>query len=132
MKTTGKSPSIKITELVVSKSSNIIHIAVGHDGIHAILVNEDGTVYFTGTARRGEDGDSSKNRRQPKAVKPKKINKLDSQVIVHASCNNGTSALVTTTGKLVMFGKDTAHCDASGMLFFKFFIFFLSWRYLIY
>lgn len=94
-------------------------------------MNEDGTVYFTGTARRGEDGDSSKNRRQPKAVKPKKINKLDSQVIVHASCNNGTSALVTTTGKLVMFGKDTAHCDASGMLFFQFLALLFSWHYLI-
>lgn len=114
LKSTGKSPTIKITELIVSKSSNIVHIAVGHDGIHAVLVNEDGTVFFTGTARRGEDGDSSKNRRQPKAVKPKKINKLDNQVIVHASCNNGTSAFVTTTGKLIMFGKDTAHCDASG------------------
>ena len=67
----------------------------------------------TGTARRGEDGDSSKNRRQPKAVKPKKINKVDGHFIVHASCNNGTSALVTNTGKLIMLGKDTMHCDSS-------------------
>lgn len=99
---------------MVSKSTNIVHIAIGHDGIHAVLVNEDGTVYFVGTARRGEDGDTLKNRRQPKAVKPKKIQKLETEIIVHASCNNGTSAFVTTTGKLIMFGKDTAHCDATG------------------
>lgn len=68
----------------------------------------------TGTARRGEDGDTSKNRRQPKAVKPKKLSKIDSHFIVHASCNNGTSAFVTKSGKLIMFGKDTAHCDSSG------------------
>lgn len=116
LKSTGKSPTIKIAELIVSKSSNIVQIAIGHDGIHAVLVNEDGTVFFTGTARRGEDGDSSKNRRQPKAVKPKTINKLDRQVIVHASCNNGTSAFVSTTGKLIMYGKDTAHCDAAGFV----------------
>lgn len=114
LKSTGKSPSIKIGELVVSKSTNIIHIAAGHDGVHAVLVNEDGGVYFVGTARRGEDGDTLKNRRQPKAVKPKKIIKLENEMVVHASCNNGTSAFVTTTGKLIMFGKDTAHCDASG------------------
>lgn len=66
-----------------------------------------------GTARRGEDGDSSKNRRQPKAVKPKRIAKIDGHIIVHASCNNGTSALVTNTGKLIMLGKDTMHCDSS-------------------
>lgn len=69
-----------------------------------------------GTARRGEDGDSSKNRRQPKAVKPKRISKIDGHVIVHASCNNGTSALVTNDGKLVMLGKDTMHCDSSGFI----------------
>lgn len=32
---------------------------------------------------------------------------------MHASCNNGTSALVTNTGKLIMLGKDTMHCDSS-------------------
>lgn len=71
-------------------------------------------IFFqSGTARRGEDGDSSKNRRQPKAVKPKKIGKVDGYFIVHASCNNGTSAFVTNTGKLLMLGKDTTHCDSS-------------------
>lgn len=114
LKSIGKTPSMKPIELIVAKTSNIVHATIGHDGIHAILVNDDGNVFFTGTARRGEDGDTSKNRRQPKAVKPKKITKTEGHFIVHASCNNGTSALVTNTGKLIMLGKDTMHCDASG------------------
>lgn len=135
----GKTPTMKPIELMVAKSSNIIHATIGHDGMHAILINEDGNVYFAGmysnyicllygkyskvplfcslgTARRGEDGDSSKNRRQPKAVKPKRIAKIEGHVIVHASCNNGTSALVTSAGKLIMLGKDTMHCDSSGFI----------------
>lgn len=78
-----------MTELIVSKISNIIQISIGHDGIHALLLNIDGSVYFTGTARRGEDGDTSKNRRLPKAIKPKKLSKIDNHFIVHCSCNNG-------------------------------------------
>lgn len=116
LKSIGKTPSMKPIELIVAKSSNIVYATIGHDGLHAILINEDGTVFFAGTARRGEDGDTSKNRRQPKAVKPKKIVKIDGLYIVHASCNNGTSALVTNTGKLLMLGKDTMHCDSSGFV----------------
>ncbi|ALC49441.1 hiw [Drosophila busckii] len=116
LKCVGRTMSLKLTELIISKSAHIVHVAVGHDGIHALLVNEDGSVYFTGTARRGEDGDSSKNRRQPKAVKPKKMIKIEGHTVVHAACNNGTSAFVTKTGKLIMFGKDTAHCDSMGFV----------------
>ncbi|XP_070133334.1 E3 ubiquitin-protein ligase highwire [Drosophila bipectinata] len=116
LKCVGRTPTLKLTELIISKAANIVHVAVGHDGIHALLVNDDGTVYFAGTARRGEDGDSSKNRRQPKAVKPKKMTKIDGHVVVHAACNNGTSAFVTKNGKLIMYGKDTAHCDAMGFV----------------
>lgn len=116
LKCVGRTPTLKLTELIVSKAAHIVHVAVGHDGIHALLVNDDGTVYFAGTARRGEDGDSSKNRRQPKAVKPKKMSKIDGHVVVHAACNNGTSAFVTKTGKLIMYGKDTAHCDSMGFV----------------
>lgn len=82
-------------------------------------------LFYKGTARRGEDGDTSKNRRQPKAVKPKKLSKIDSHFVVHASCNNGTSAFVTKNGKLIMFGKDTAHCDSSGEYLICFFFVFL-------
>lgn len=116
LKSVGKSPTLKMTELIISKVASITNIALGHDGVHALLVNEDGGVYFTGSARRGEDGDSSKNRRQPKAVKPKKITKIDGHFVVQASCNNGTSAFVTKAGKLVMLGKDTTYCDSFGFV----------------
>lgn len=116
LKSVGRTPITKLTELIISKLSRVIHVAIGHDGIHALLVTDDGTVYFTGTARRGEDGDISKNRRQPKAVKPRKMSKLDGHIVLQAACNNGTSAFVTKTGKLIMYGKDTVHCDAQGFV----------------
>lgn len=117
LKSIGKSPTLKMTELIISKVATIHTIALGHDGIHALLINEDGSVYFTGIARRGEDGgDTSKNRRQQKPVKPKKITKIEGHFVVHASCNNGTSAFVTKAGKLIMFGKDTTHCDVNGFV----------------
>lgn len=39
------------------------------------------------------------------------MNKVDGQHIVYAACNNGTTALITKEGELLMFGKDTTHCD---------------------
>ncbi|KAF6200667.1 hypothetical protein GE061_005110 [Apolygus lucorum] len=111
MKQGGKGGTGKWSELAVPKSPKITHVAVGHDGLHAVLIGEDGSVYFTGTARRGEDGDHSKVRRQPKAVKPKKMMKVDGYIIVGAACNNGTTALVSKDGELLMFGKDTNHCE---------------------
>lgn len=47
-------------ELTFGKGPRIIHFAAGHDGQHVVIVMEDGSVLFAGTARRGEDGDSSK------------------------------------------------------------------------
>lgn len=40
-----------------------MHFSVGHDGSHALLVAEDGSVFFTGSASKGEDGESSKSLR---------------------------------------------------------------------
>lgn len=56
-----QSPSggARFQELIVAKAPKISHVAAGHDGLHAILVADDGSVYFTGTAKRGEDGDTS-------------------------------------------------------------------------
>lgn len=102
--------------MIVSKTASVSQVAIGHDGIHALLVCDDGSAFFTGTARRGEDGDSSKNRRQPKASKPRKLTKLDEHFVVQVACNNGTSAFVTKTGKLIMYGKDTTHCDSTGLV----------------
>ncbi|KAJ8933505.1 hypothetical protein NQ318_002558, partial [Aromia moschata] len=101
----------KWCELVLTKGPKVNHIAVGHDGLHAILVTEDGSVFFTGTAQRGEDGDQSKVRRQPKPTKPKKMIKVDGQFVVSGACNNGTTALINRDGELILFGKDTAHAD---------------------
>ena len=37
--------------------------------------------------------------------------KVDGQFITYAACNNGTTALVTKEGELLMFGKDTTHSN---------------------
>lgn len=44
----------------MTKSPKIVQFSVGHDGSHALLVAEDGSVFFTGSASKGEDGESSK------------------------------------------------------------------------
>lgn len=116
LKTVGRSPYLKLNELVISKVSKTMQISLGHEGLHALFLNDDGNVFFAGCAKRGEDGETSKNRRQIKSVKPKKINKLEGHTIVDISCNNGTSAFVTKTGKLIIFGKDTSCCDPFGFV----------------
>ncbi|XP_022651457.1 E3 ubiquitin-protein ligase rpm-1-like isoform X3 [Varroa destructor] len=83
-------------------------VAVGHDGSHAVFLAPDGAVWFAGTARRGEDGDPVKGKRQPKTTKPRKITKLEGVEAVDVACNNGTTAVVTSAGDLLMFGKDAA------------------------
>lgn len=55
----GKGSFGKWSELVIPKGPKICQVVAGHDGLHAVLVAEDGSVYFVGTARRGEDGDHS-------------------------------------------------------------------------
>lgn len=47
------------SELTIPKGIRAQHVAVGHEGLHAVIVTEDGSVFFCGTARRGEDGDLS-------------------------------------------------------------------------
>lgn len=54
---------------------------------------------------------TGKLRRQPKAVKPKRMSKMEGHHVVSAACNHATSALVTKDGDLYMYGKDTAHAD---------------------
>ncbi|KAJ0183671.1 hypothetical protein K1T71_000094 [Dendrolimus kikuchii] len=99
-----------------AKKSKVIQVAVGHEGVHAILVLDNGTALFTGVARRGEDGDGSKHRRTPKPTRPKKIFKVEGHHVVYAACNYGSTALVTRQGLLLMFGKDTQHCDSTGLV----------------
>lgn len=35
-------------ELILTKAPKVTHIAVGHDGLHAVLITEDGSVFFAG------------------------------------------------------------------------------------
>ncbi|XP_050560251.1 E3 ubiquitin-protein ligase MYCBP2 isoform X7 [Spodoptera frugiperda] len=99
-----------------AKRCKVMQVAVGHEGVHAILVLDNGSALFTGIARRGEDGDAMKHRRQPKPTRPKKIFKAEGHFVVYAACNNGSTALVTRQGHLLMFGKDTQHCDSAGQV----------------
>ncbi|XP_077518796.1 MYC binding protein highwire isoform X2 [Amblyomma americanum] len=106
-------PAGKWAELPITKCPRIGDCSVGHDGAHALLVSENGAAFFTGLARRGEDGDAGKGRRQPKPVKPKKMFKMETHSVMASACNNGTSALVTRSGELYLFGKDSSHADHS-------------------
>lgn len=54
----SNSTTTKWTELPIIKSPKIVQYSVGHEGSHGLLVAEDGSVFFVGTARRGEDGDA--------------------------------------------------------------------------
>ncbi|XP_035248710.1 E3 ubiquitin-protein ligase MYCBP2 isoform X4 [Anguilla anguilla] len=103
----------KWVELPVTKSPKIVQFSVGHDGSHALLVAEDGSVFFTGSASKGEDGESTKSRRQPKPYKPKKMIKLEAKMAVYTACNNGSSSIVTKDGELYMFGKDAVYSDST-------------------
>ncbi|XP_009302830.2 E3 ubiquitin-protein ligase MYCBP2 isoform X10 [Danio rerio] len=103
----------KWVELPVTKSPKIVQFSVGHDGSHALLVAEDGSVFFTGSASKGEDGESTKSRRQPKPYKPKKMIKLETKMAVYTACNNGSSSIVTKDGELYMFGKDAIYSDST-------------------
>lgn len=102
-----------------SPGARVVQASVGHDGQHALLLTDDGLVYFAGTSKRGEDGDggqgskasSSSRSRAPKPVKPKKIHRVEGFTVVDVAANNGTSALVTKDGDLFVFGKDSAHTD---------------------
>ncbi|XP_059355583.1 E3 ubiquitin-protein ligase MYCBP2 isoform X7 [Carassius carassius] len=106
----------KWVELPVTKSPKIVQFSVGHDGSHALLVAEDGSVFFTGSASKGEDGESTKSRRQPKPYKPKKMIKLETKTAIYTACNNGSSSIVTKDGELYMFGKDAVYSDSTSQV----------------
>lgn len=41
----------KWCELLLTKAPKVTHIAVGHDGMHAIFLTDDGSVFFAGKSR---------------------------------------------------------------------------------
>ncbi|XP_061486029.1 E3 ubiquitin-protein ligase MYCBP2 isoform X9 [Rhineura floridana] len=106
----------KWVELPVTKSPKIVQFSVGHDGSHALLVAEDGSIFFTGSASKGEDGESTKSRRQSKPYKPKKIIKMEGKNVVHTACNNGSSSVISKDGELYMFGKDAIYSDSTSLV----------------
>ena len=55
----GVSSSGEWAELAVTKSPKMSSCAVGHEAQHALLLSDDGGVFFVGTAKKGEDGDNS-------------------------------------------------------------------------
>lgn len=57
-------------ELTLGKGPRLINFAAGHDGQHVVMIIEDGSVLFAGTARRGEDGDSSEYKDDYRFMKP--------------------------------------------------------------
>nr|XP_048708729.1 E3 ubiquitin-protein ligase MYCBP2 isoform X16 [Caretta caretta] len=106
----------KWVELPITKSPKIIQFSVGHDGSHALLVAEDGSIFFTGSASKGEDGESTKSRRQSKPYKPKKIIKMEGKIVVYTACNNGSSSVISKDGELYMFGKDAIYSDSTSLV----------------
>lgn len=50
----------KWLELSICKRTKIVHVCVGHESVHAVLISEQGLPYFIGTAKRGEDADDGK------------------------------------------------------------------------
>jgi len=52
------SPAVDWKELAIVKCPRIVQCSVGHDGQHCLLVADDGSVFFVGVSRRGEDGES--------------------------------------------------------------------------
>ncbi|KAM3837237.1 E3 ubiquitin-protein ligase MYCBP2 [Vipera latastei] len=106
----------KWVELPITKSPKIVQFSVGHDGSHALLVAEDGSVFFTGAASKGEDGESTKSRRQSKPYKPKKIIKMEGKIVVYSACNNGSSSVISKDGELYMFGKDAIYSDSTSLI----------------
>ncbi|KAG8586246.1 hypothetical protein GDO81_005312 [Engystomops pustulosus] len=112
----GGPSSGKWVELPITKSPKIVQFSVGHDGSHSLLSAEDGSVFFTGTASKGEDGESTKSRRQSKPYKPKKMIKMEGKFVVGTACNNGSSSVITKDGELYMFGKDAIYSDNSNLV----------------
>ncbi|XP_061851782.1 E3 ubiquitin-protein ligase MYCBP2 isoform X13 [Colius striatus] len=106
----------KWVELPITKSPKIVQFSVGHDGSHALLVAEDGSVFFTGSASKGEDGESTKSRRQSKPYKPKKIIKMEGKIVISTACNNGSSSVISKDGELYMFGKDAIYSDSTSLV----------------
>ena len=89
----------------ITKAPKIVQFAVGHEGLHSLLLGEDGVVYFVGTARRGEDGDQTKARRPPKPVKPKIFSRLEGQNVSYVRNPRDTMVVRMNSTNLISCNK---------------------------
>ncbi|CAG0902829.1 unnamed protein product, partial [Cyprideis torosa] len=88
--------------------TSITGIAAAHDGTHALIALGDGTAYIAGAAHRGEDGEPpTRNRRIfARPVIPRAMVRIQSQHVVAVAANHGSSAFLTSEGRVLLFGKD--------------------------
>lgn len=45
------------SEIYPARAMHVSAVATGHEGLHALVLMQDGSVYFMGTAKRGEDAE---------------------------------------------------------------------------
>lgn len=108
--------------LSIPKPVRITQIAAGNEGHHALLLSEDGTLFFVGSARRGEDGELSGRPQCHRFNKPSRVKKFAcklegaSGAPAFIACNHGSSAVVTKSGQLYLFGKEAFHCNSKGQV----------------
>ena len=57
----GENPGHFWCELPLPKGPSVLRCSTGHEGQHAVFLDENGTAFFVGLAKRGEDGDMSKS-----------------------------------------------------------------------
>ncbi|CAG0881435.1 unnamed protein product [Darwinula stevensoni] len=81
-------------ELHITKAPKIIQCSVGHEGQHALLVGEDGGVFFIGTARRGEDGE------------PGEVTGLQSIHVVQVALGSAHVVAISDKGDVYTFGMN--------------------------
>ncbi|MGH0123887.1 UNVERIFIED_CONTAM: hypothetical protein FKN15_067692 [Acipenser sinensis] len=82
----------KWVELPITKSPKVIQFSVGHDGSHALLVAEDGSVFFTGSASKGEDGESSQ------------VTDLKGHFVTQVAMGKAHTCVLTKDGEVWTFG----------------------------
>nr|XP_027195486.1 E3 ubiquitin-protein ligase MYCBP2-like [Dermatophagoides pteronyssinus] len=107
--------------LNLPKPVKIQQIAIGHDGNHSLLLADDGTIFFVGISKRGEDGDDQSTRSTVYRFnnKPNRVKKFQAKIDSNPAfiaCNHGTSAIITKSGDLYLFGKDSQYSNSKGLV----------------
>lgn len=97
----------KWSQLEFPKPVKIVQIAVGHESNHALMMGEDGSLFFVGVGFNGQDGFAGPHRCQ-KPYKVKKFRTVSmSDFVIFAACNQNFSSVVNSSGELYLYGRDT-------------------------